>query len=115
MRRAWERARREASLAGFATVASLEDLEGKELAAFEIEGERIAVARASGVFHAFGDACPHRQCSLAEGVLDGTVVTCPCHGSQFDVRSGERLRGPAVRGVPSYPVRIEDGVVSIER
>lgn len=96
------------------TIASLDDLRERELASFEVEGERIAVASAGGTWHAFGDACPHRQCSLAEGQLDGTVVTCPCHGSQFDVRSGERLRGPAVRGVPSYRVRLDAGALSVE-
>jgi nitrite reductase/ring-hydroxylating ferredoxin subunit len=104
---------REPALAEFVTIASLDDLQGKELAAFEIEGARIAVASVGGSFHAFGDACPHRQCSLAEGKLDGTVVTCPCHGSQFDVTSGERLRGPAVRAVRSYPVSVENGVLQV--
>ena len=99
--------------AEFFTVASLDDLEDEDLAAFEVEGERIAVARIADAFHAFDDACPHRQCSLGEGVLDGTVVTCPCHGSQFDVSSGERLRGPAVRGVRSYPVRVEKGTLEV--
>lgn len=95
------------------TIASLDDLEGRELALFEVGGESIAVANVDGTFHAFGDVCPHRQCSLAEGELAGTVVTCSCHGSQFDITSGERLRGPAVRGVPSYPVRLEGGVLQL--
>jgi nitrite reductase/ring-hydroxylating ferredoxin subunit len=98
----------------FMTVTSVAELEGKELAAFEIEGERIAIARVGDTFHAFGDSCPHRQCPLAEGRLDGNVVTCPCHGSKFDVTSGERLVGPAVRGVRSYPIRTENGTLQIE-
>ena len=97
----------------FVTVASLDDLDVEQLAAFELEGARIAVANVGGVYYAFGDACPHRQCSLGEGELHGTVVTCPCHGSQFDVTSGERLRGPAVRGVRSYRVRVESGALQV--
>lgn len=95
------------------TLASLQDPQASGLSVFEIDGERVAVANVGGTFHAFADACPHRQCSLAEGELDGAVVTCPCHGSQFDVTSGERLRGPAVRGIRSYPVRVEDGVLAV--
>ena len=91
------------------TVASLDDLDIEKLAAFELERGRIAVADVRGTFYAFDDACPHRQCFLGEGELEGTVVTCPCHGSQFDVTSGERLRGPAVRDIRSYPVPLEDG------
>lgn len=97
----------------FVTVASLDDLDVEQLAAFELEGAQIAVANVGGVYYAFGDACPHRQCSLGEGELHGTVVTCPCHGSQFDVTSGERLRGPAVRGVRSYRVRAESGALQV--
>jgi 3-phenylpropionate/trans-cinnamate dioxygenase ferredoxin component len=92
-------------LAGFVTVsAGAEPPEGS-LAVFEVGGERVAVANVEGTLYAFDDSCPHRQCSLAEGGLEVTVVTCPCHGSQFDVTTGERLRGPAVRGVRTYVVQ----------
>jgi nitrite reductase/ring-hydroxylating ferredoxin subunit len=84
------------------------------LTAVELDGERVAVANIAGTLYAFADACPHRQCSLADGALDGAIVTCPCHGSQFDVTTGARLRGPAVRGVPTFDVRIEDAKLQIE-
>jgi catalase len=60
---------------------------------------RIAVANVEGVLYAFEDTCTHRGCSLSQGTLDGTTVTCPCHGSQFDVTTGEVRRGPATRPV----------------
>lgn len=82
--------------------------------AFEVGGVRIAVANVEGTFYAFGDTCPHAGCSLAEGDVDGTIVTCPCHGSEFDVTSGKLLRHPAVESVKSYPVRVEQGALSIE-
>ena len=83
------------------------------MTALEVGGERVALANVDGTVYAFGDACPHRQCSLAEGTLVGTVVTCPCHGSQFDVRTGERLRGPAVRAIPVFAVRDDDGELDV--
>ena len=85
-----------------------------ELEAFDIGGERVAVANVGGTLHAFGDTCTHLQCSLAEGRLDGTVVTCPCHGSRFDVTTGEVLRGPAQEPVRSYAARVEDDAVQVE-
>jgi nitrite reductase/ring-hydroxylating ferredoxin subunit len=85
-----------------------------ELAAFDVGGERIAVANVGGTLHAFGDTCTHLQCSLAEGHLDGTVVTCPCHGSQFDVTTGGVLRGPAQEPVRSYASRVENDAVRVE-
>ena len=89
-------------------------LEQGKLAAFGVGLERIAVANVEGMHYAFDDLCPHRQCSLAEGRLEVTVVTCPCHGSQFDVTTGERLRGPAVRGVRAFAVRVEAGDLQVE-
>lgn len=75
---------------------------------------RIAVYHVGGAIYATGDVCPHAGATLSEGGLDGAVVTCPLHGSQFDVRSGERLRGPADLPVPTYRVAIEGGVAFIE-
>src|SRR2546421_13049359 len=98
----------------FVTVAQVHAVPAGELAAFDVGGARIAVANVAGTFHAFDDTCTHLQCSLAEGDLDGTTVTCPCHGSEFDVTTGEVLRGPAREPVQSYPVRVEDGLVRIE-
>jgi 3-phenylpropionate/trans-cinnamate dioxygenase ferredoxin component len=98
----------------FVTVAGGHAPEPGEAAAFDVRGERVAVANLGGALYAFGDLCPHRQCSLADGILEGAVVTCPCHGSRFDVTTGARLRGPAVRGVRVYPVRLEDGALQLE-
>jgi 3-phenylpropionate/trans-cinnamate dioxygenase ferredoxin subunit len=84
------------------------------LAAFDVDGVRVAVANVGGTLHAFDDTCTHLQCSLAEGDLEGTVVTCSCHGSRFDVTTGDLLRGPAQTPVRSYPARVEDGALQIE-
>jgi nitrite reductase/ring-hydroxylating ferredoxin subunit len=59
--------------------------------------------------YAFDDTCTHMGCSLANGELEGTTVTCACHGSQFDVTSGAVLRGPAQRPVRSVPLTVENG------
>jgi nitrite reductase/ring-hydroxylating ferredoxin subunit len=90
------------------------DLTPGERRVLELGDERIAVANVGGLLYAIDDRCPHRQCSLAEGSLEGTVVTCPCHGSQFDVRTGERLRGPAVRGIRTFAVQVEDGELRVD-
>jgi nitrite reductase/ring-hydroxylating ferredoxin subunit len=56
--------------------------------------------------YAFDYTCTHMGCSLANGALVGTTVTCACHGSQFDVTSGAVLRGPAQRSVRSLSLQI---------
>ena len=97
----------------FVTVTTIKDVPAGEMAAFDVGGNKIAVANVEGAFHAFDDICTHQQCSLADGDLDGTTVTCPCHGSQFDVTSGAVLAPPAVRPVRSYRVRVEGGALQV--
>ena len=96
------------------TVTALDQLGSRELAAFDVSGTRIAIANVAGTFYAFGDTCTHQGCSLAEGDLEATIVTCPCHGSQFDVTTGEVVRGPAGEPVESYPVRLEGDALRVE-
>ena len=101
-------------MAEFVTVTDGATREQGTLTAFEVGGEPVALASVEGMLYALDDVCSHRQCSLAEGRLEGMVVTCPCHGSQFDVTTGERLRGPAVRGVRTFAVRVEAGDLQVE-
>ncbi len=96
------------------TVTAVRDLENRDLEAFDVKGRRIAIANAAGTLYAIDDTCTHLQCSLAQGELEGTVVTCPCHGSKFDVTTGALLRGPAQEPVRSYPVRVENGTLQVE-
>jgi len=62
----------------------------------------VALYRVDGQWCAISDRCPHAGAQLSTGDLEGTVVTCPMHGSQFDVRTGERLRGPADQAVSTH-------------
>lgn len=74
----------------------------------------VAVYHLGGRLHAISDACPHAGASLCEGELDGDVVTCPRHGSQFRVTDGERVRGPADEAVAAVRVLVEAGEVFLE-
>jgi len=101
-------------MAELVTLADAHDLAEGDLHVFDVKGTRVAVASVSDTFYAFDNACTHLHCSLAEGELDGTVVTCPCHGSQFDVTTGAVLRGPARESVRSYPVERDGDRLQIE-
>ena len=97
----------------FVTVAKASDLAEGGLHRFDVGGTPVAVANAGGNLYAFGNTCTHEGCSLAQGRLDGTTVTCPCHGSRFDVTSGAVLHGPARQPVASYAVRVEGKDIQI--
>lgn len=90
------------------------DIRAGEMRVFDVAGTKVNIASVGGQLHAFDDTCTHRACSLAQGKLDGTTVTCSCHGSQFDVTTGEVLRGPAQQPVRSRLVQIEGESLLVE-
>lgn len=88
-------------------IGSATDVADGQMRVFDIDGTNVNVSNAGGRLYAFDDTCTHAGCSLAEGGLDGTTVTCPCHGSQFDVTSGAVRHGPARLPVRSRVVQVE--------
>jgi nitrite reductase/ring-hydroxylating ferredoxin subunit len=97
----------------FTPVGTPGDVSEGDMRSFQVGGQDVAVANASGSYHAFSDVCTHKHCQLSEGDLEGTTVTCPCHGSQFDVTTGDVLNGPATLPVDTYEVSVEDGELRI--
>lgn len=95
-------------------IAEIQDIPPGMGKAVEAEGKRIAVFNVAGSFYAIDDSCSHRGGPLSEGELEGTVVTCPWHGSTFDVATGSVLRPPAPRGVARYEVKVEGNEVKVE-
>jgi nitrite reductase/ring-hydroxylating ferredoxin subunit len=75
---------------------------------------RVSVARVGGKLYAFNDLCTHEGCQLSAGLLSGTTLMCPCHGSQFDVVTGKVVRGPAKRSLTTYQVRERNGVIEVQ-
>ena len=55
---------------------------------------RVSVARAGGKLYAFDDLCKHEGCPLSSGLLTGTTLMCPCHGSKYDITSGPFCAAP---------------------
>jgi nitrite reductase/ring-hydroxylating ferredoxin subunit/uncharacterized membrane protein len=73
----------------------------------------VLLIRHQGQLLALHDRCSHRGCSLSDGELDGDVITCSCHGSQFDITDGSVIRGPATAGQPVLEARESDGRVEV--
>jgi cytochrome P450/nitrite reductase/ring-hydroxylating ferredoxin subunit len=79
----------------------------------EVAERAVCVARTADGWIAFDDTCTHEECSLAGGELDGTFVVCPCHGSEFDVRTGDVMTPPALDPLPIYEAREEGGTLFV--
>jgi nitrite reductase (NADH) small subunit len=69
-------------------------------------GRIIALFNVNGTFYALDGVCPHQGGPLGRGQLEGCVVTCPWHGWQFDVTSGQHQLNPKIVQ-PRFDVRVE--------
>lgn len=97
-------------------VGSDADVGEGQLRAADADGTPVLLARHGGRIYAMHDRCGHRGCPLSsEGELDGHVITCSCHGSQFDIRDGTLLRGPATVSQPALDTRDADGRIEVRR
>ena len=76
-------------------------------------GELVAVFNIDGALYAIADTCSHAQASLSEGIISGNEVTCPLHGSRFDVRTGAVLSLPASAPVEAFPIEVDGGRVFV--
>jgi cytochrome P450/nitrite reductase/ring-hydroxylating ferredoxin subunit len=98
---------------GWHRVGSEEDAPDGTLRRVEAGGRAVCLGRIGGSWAAFDDTCTHQECPLSDGDLDGTVVVCPCHGSEFDVTTGDVLSPPALDPLPIYETRIVDGAIEV--
>lgn len=79
-----------------------------------VGGRRVALTAVDGDWFGVADACTHAGCAFSEdAVLEGAVIVCNCHGSEFDLRTGAVLRGPAEDSVATYLVRVRDGRLEV--
>jgi len=101
-------------MAKLVKIAETKDLTPGQAAAFDVEGQKIALFNIEGTFYAIGDTCTHRGGPLSEGSVAGTTVTCPWHGADFDLKTGAVMRQPNPQGVRSYRVVMEGDYVKIE-
>lgn len=94
---------------------SLGPAEGRpDLSAGWVAGAEVALARLDdGAWSAFGNDCPHEECPLAEGDLEGDRIVCYCHGSTFDLRTGAVLEGPAEDPLTMFEVRVVEGDLQV--
>jgi uncharacterized membrane protein/nitrite reductase/ring-hydroxylating ferredoxin subunit len=79
-----------------------------------IGSERIAVGRCSDGIFAFGDQCTHNGGPLSDGALVGCTVQCPWHGSQFDIKTGRVVAGPAEEKIKIYAIEVRAGEVYVK-
>jgi nitrite reductase/ring-hydroxylating ferredoxin subunit len=101
-------------MAEWTTAARAADLpEGKKIGV-AVDGEDVLVANVGGEYRAVGATCTHAGCNLADdGDLENGSVSCMCHGSEFDLATGEAIGPPADEPLTVYQVRLEGDEIQI--
>jgi nitrite reductase (NADH) small subunit len=101
-------------VADFVTVARADEIPPGTVKAVRVGDEEIALAHVDGRFCAVQGRCLHLEGPLGEGRLEGSVLTCPWHGWQYDVRTGLNEFDHAIR-LRTYDVREEGDEVQVSR
>jgi nitrite reductase/ring-hydroxylating ferredoxin subunit len=79
-----------------------------------VVGDRIvALANVEGTVRALDGVCPHQGGPLGKGELEGDILTCPWHGWQFDVGTGQHCLSQSIRQ-PTFEVKVEDGAIYVQ-
>jgi 3-phenylpropionate/trans-cinnamate dioxygenase ferredoxin subunit len=111
----------------FIEVSKIDELKDGTMKEVNLAGHQILLARVGDKYYAVDNLCPHMKGNLSQGKLEGTVATCPLHGSQFDISNGQVVRwlrgglmskvGKALKlskDLTVYNVKVEGGSVLVE-
>jgi 3-phenylpropionate/trans-cinnamate dioxygenase ferredoxin subunit len=95
-------------------IAESNQLPPGTMKSFPIGDKIILVVNVAGQFYAINNKCTHAGGDLSPGKLEGKIVTCPKHGSKFDVTNGKPIKGPAVKDIATYKITVADKMIKIE-
>lgn len=113
----------------FVEIARESDLTDGAMKEVILDNHQILLARVAGRYYAIANRCPHMGAKLSDGRLDGVVVTCPRHGSRFDLTDGRVIEWtsdlPSVvsalgkafrhpRSAATYKIKVEADRVFVE-
>jgi nitrite reductase/ring-hydroxylating ferredoxin subunit len=95
-------------------LASTTDLKPNQMKEVKANGTSILLVNLDGSFYAIGNKCTHRGCALSNGTLKGDILHCACHGSVFNVKTGEVVHGPAKKPEPKYELQISGDQILVD-
>lgn len=93
-------------------VAKVNEMPPGSAREFHADGKVIALFNVGGEFYALDNTCLHRGGPLGQGALEGEVITCPWHGWQYNVTSGEAVFNPEIK-VQKYEVKVEGDDIAV--
>ncbi len=100
---------------GFVVVGKMEAFPEGKLRKVQVNGVDVLVANIGSRIYAITNTCTHRGGPLHEGELEGTIVTCPLHGGQFDITTGKVVSPPPMKNESTFEVRITGSDVMLRK
>jgi len=97
----------------FVRLISINDLKPNEMKGIAVDGEPVLLVNLNGSYYAIGNRCTHMGCMLSNGTLKGDAVQCKCHGSVFDVKTGNVIIGLAKKPELKYELRVSDDQILV--
>ena len=112
----------------FTEVFQVEEIENGQMRSVPVRNKNVLIAKVDNQIFAASDICPHLKGRLSRGTLEGTIVTCPRHGSRFDLRDGHVVRWTdwsgfilaaskvlkTPRSLETYRVKVDQGKIMVE-
>jgi 3-phenylpropionate/trans-cinnamate dioxygenase ferredoxin subunit len=100
----------------FVKAAAVDEVPKRGLLDLEIDGQKIVLIATGDAYYALEDQCSHEDYPLSDGELmdDDERVECIYHGAKFNVKTGKAVALPAMKPVPSYEVKVEDGDILVD-
>ena len=71
-----------------------------------VDDTPVLLFRTDDGFHAIEDICTHDGQPLTDGPFNGQTITCPRHGAQFDIKTGQATCMPATEAVTTFEVEV---------
>ena len=99
--------------ARYHVVAAVSELETSQQLHVELNGKEILLCRDGDDYYAVSYYCSHAEFPLEGGDIHHGCITCPYHGAEFDLNTGEALAAPAFEPIETYLLRIEDGLIAL--
>ena len=89
------------------------DLANNDSRAVTLNGIKVLVCRVGGELYAVENRCTHQEAELEGGRIRGCFISCPLHGVRFDLRDGSPMGQLTREALPTYEVRVVDGVIEV--
>lgn len=95
-------------------VASRASLSEDQGSVVYVDGDQYALFRDGDAVYAYVNRCPHKGGPVGEGLVVDGIVTCPWHGSQFEIATGECVGGPAPGPLTPVSFELHDDDVAVD-